>query len=129
MSNNHKSKLVLIVEDEISLSDAYRILLERSGYRVATAYDGNEAIEILKKESPDIILLDLRMPNLDGIGFLKKYDVKKHHPDTVVVVFSNYDLQKEIDEAYTLGADKYLLKAWASPVDLVKTINQLTGQQ
>jgi CheY-like chemotaxis protein len=121
-----KNLKVLIVEDERFLSNAYKMILEKSGFKVNVAYDGNEAIEILQKDTPDVILLDLKMPNLDGIGFLKKYNPKEKHPEVKIVLFSNFDLQQEIDEAYSLGIDKYLLKAWASPQDLVKIVRDIT---
>ena len=61
------------------------------------------------------------MPNLDGIGVLKSLsepEKKAMH----IIVLSNYDMQKEIDEAYRLGAERYILKAWASPLDLVQIV-------
>ena len=75
----------------------------------------------LESFSPDLMLLDLRMPHLDGVGVLTKM-TDKQKKDTPVIVLSNYDMQKEIDEAYKLGAERYILKAWASPVDLVQLV-------
>lgn len=116
-----------MVEDEKVLNSAYQTILEKTGYDVRVAFDGNEALDVLNEFMPDIILLDLKMPNLDGIGFLKEYkkrDIKKR---SKIVLFSNYDLQNEIDEAYNLGADKYVLKAWASPKDLLKIIKEISS--
>ncbi len=113
---------ILIVEDEHSLNDAYQMILQKSGYTVYTAYDGEEALKVAAQHEPTLILLDLRMPRLDGIGFLKKYQLLKKHPNVRVIVFSNYDMQKEIDEAYGLGADRYILKAWASPKELLQVV-------
>lgn len=118
-------KKILVVEDEKVLNGAYQTILEKTGYDVRAAFDGNEALEILEDYEPDTILLDLKMPNLDGIGFLKRYkemDLKKR---SKIVLFSNFDLQQEIDEAYNLGADKYVLKAWASPKDLLKIVQEI----
>ena len=117
---------VLIVEDEQILNSAYKIILEKAGFEAKVAFDGEEALQILNQYEPAVILLDLKMPNLDGIGFLREYNVKQHHHKTKIVVFSNFDLQQEIDEAYELGADKYVLKSGASPDDLVKIVNELT---
>lgn len=118
-------KKILVVEDEKVLNHAYRTILEKSGYDVRVAYDGGEALEILDKYTPDIILLDLKMPNLDGIGFLKAYQKRDGEKRSKIILFSNYDLQQEINEAYNLGADKYVLKAWASPKDLLKIIKEI----
>ncbi len=119
------NKKILVVEDEKVLNSAYQTILEKTGYDVRVAYDGNEALEILKEYQPDTILLDLKMPNLDGIGFLKKYKEMDVEKRSKIVLFSNFDLQQEIDEAYNLGADKYVLKAWASPKDLLKIIQEI----
>lgn len=119
---------ILVVEDERILNDAYREILNKSGYDVKRAFDGAEALEILENYKPDIILLDLKMPKLDGIGFLKKYHTDGKIHKSKIVLFSNYDLQEEIDEAYSLGADKYFLKAWASPKDLVKIVKELEAK-
>jgi CheY-like chemotaxis protein len=116
---------VLIVEDERALNTAYQMILEQSGYDVSVAFDGLEAIDRMDETVPDVVLLDLKMPNLDGLGFLRKYQPKEKYPDTKIVLFSNFDLQKEIDEAYELGIDKYVLKAWASPKDLVKIVEDI----
>ncbi len=121
------NKTILIVEDESVLNEAYQITLAQAGYDIISAFDGKEALELVEEVSPDIILLDLRMPVLDGIGFLKEFD-SEAHPKTKIIVFSNYDMQKEIDEAYELGADKYILKAWASPKELIKIVKDTLEQ-
>ena len=117
-----KKQTILIVEDERSLNEAYQMILRSSGYPVQVAFDGQEALEICAEADPALILLDLRMPRVDGIEFLKRYQLKKKHPLVKVIVFSNYDMQKEIDEAYSLGAERYILKAWASPKELVQVV-------
>ncbi len=119
-------KQILVVEDEKILNSAYETILTKSGHVVEVAFDGNDALEHLKKFNPDVILLDLKMPNLDGIGFLKAYQKSAPKKRSKIVLFSNFDLQKEIDEAFALGVDKYVLKAWASPKDLLKIIEDVT---
>ena len=120
-------KTILIVEDEQMLNEAYQVILSTEGYNVLTAYDGKAALEILEdeKNAVDAILLDLRMPVLDGIGFLEAYQPLTRKNPPKIVVFSNFDMQKEIDQAYELGADKYMLKAWASPKELTQLIKNL----
>lgn len=117
-----KTASILIVEDESALNEAYQLILKQAGYNIATAFNGNEALETIKTFDPDIILLDLRMPHMDGVEFLRHYKLKEKHPDVKVIIFSNYDMQKEIDEAYKLGAHRYILKTWASPKELLQII-------
>jgi DNA-binding NarL/FixJ family response regulator len=116
---------ILIVEDERNLNEAYQMILGHQGHKIIAAYDGTEALKITETEEPDLILLDLRMPQMGGVEFLKKYNLKKDHPKVKVVIFSNLDTQHEIDEAYRLGAEKYMLKAWASPKELVQLVESL----
>ena len=120
-----KQPKVLVVEDEQALNEAYEMILSQSGYDVETAFDGREALEKVHKVTPDIILLDLKMPSMDGIQFLEAYQpqsIRKGRPK--IIVFSNFDLQEEIDHAFSLGADKYVLKAWAAPKDLLKIMKE-----
>lgn len=116
-----KTSSILIVEDESALNEAYQLILKKAGYNVHVAFDGQEALKITKTLEPDLILLDLRMPHLDGVGFLRTYDLNKHN-SVKVIIFSNYDMQKEIDEAYKLGAHRYILKTWASPKELLQVV-------
>lgn len=120
---------ILVVEDEISLSDAYHMLLKQAKNDVKVAHDGKEALEKAESHQPDLILLDLRMPVLDGVGFLKEYDLIHKHPEVKVIVFSNYDMQDEIDEAYRLGAERYILKAWASPREILNLVKDVLSQK
>jgi DNA-binding NarL/FixJ family response regulator len=120
-----KDLQVLIIEDEQLLNEAYARVLSTAGISLLRAYNGKEALDILKTEKPDIVLLDLRMPVMDGIEFLKKLQPKDNLPNAKIIVFSNYDDQHEIDEAFSLGAMHYMLKAWATPDELVKLIREV----
>lgn len=117
---------ILIVEDDTALNDAYLTILKTTYGNVYSAFNGEEALILADENNPDIIFLDLRMPVLDGIGFLEKYQPKIHHPDVHIVVFSNYDMQAEVDKASELGAERYVLKAWASPKELLKIVKDLS---
>ena len=115
-------KKVLIVEDEQALSAAYKTILEKHGFKPAVAGNGQEALEAIEKERPDVILLDMKMPKMSGLEFLKALETVTH--DMKVIVFSNMDTQTEIDEAFRLGAKRYIIKSWASPQDLVRVVNE-----
>jgi len=117
---------ILIVEDDIVLNEAYVTILGMEYADVCTAFNGEEALRVAEQQNPDIIFLDLRMPVMDGIGFLEKYKLKEHHPDVRIVIFSNYDMQAEVDRAYELGAERYVLKARASPKELLKMVETLS---
>lgn len=114
---------VLIVEDETVLNDAYGIILRQQKHTVRQVFDGQAALEAVAQKVPDLILLDLRMPKMDGVEFLSNLKPTKNHPKLKIIVFSNYDVQEDIDQAFKLGATRYMLKAWASPKELVRVVN------
>ncbi|MDB5161237.1 MAG: DNA-binding response regulator VicR [Candidatus Saccharibacteria bacterium] len=115
---------ILIVEDEKLLNEAYELVLKRGGFDVSVAFNGEEALDIVSQTKPDLILLDLRMPKMDGVAFLQKLKPADKYPDMKIIVFSNYDEQREIDEAFKYGATRYILKAWNSPSELIKVVKE-----
>lgn len=126
---NSHTPYILVVEDDNDLCEAYVMILESAGYQVEKAHNGQEALESVKNASKDfdIIFLDLRMPVMDGIEFLREYDPNKHR-STEIVVFSNYDAEKEVDAAYELGAHRYVLKARAAPKELIRIVETISAK-
>lgn len=116
---------ILVVEDEPALSEAYKMILKSHGYEVDVAHDGDEALDKTEKYEPDLILLDLRMPKMNGLEFLEKYDIHGAHPNVKVILFTNYSAQKDIDRAYELGAERYIIKSWVSPKELIKLVGDV----
>lgn len=113
---------VLIVEDEKALNDAYKLILNKHGYKTYTAGDGQEALELVKEDMPDVILLDMKMPKMNGLEFLREMGRLDKPFEPIVIIFSNFDIQDEVDEAFRLGARHYMLKAWAAPQELVRVV-------
>lgn len=123
-----KQPKILIVEDDVDLNSAYNMILSSAGYVVRSAHNGAEALaEIDKNGDPRIMFLDLRMPVMDGIEFLEKYKAPTHK-ETTIIVFSNYDAQKEVDQAYELGAHRYVLKARAAPKELIRIVEDTLAE-
>ncbi len=110
---------ILIVEDDKALHAAYKTILTKEKYEIVSAFNGQEALDALEKTTVDLILLDITMPKMNGIEFLEKYN---RLDGTKVIVFSNLDSEKDINKVYELGAHRYILKAWASPLELVKVV-------
>lgn len=110
---------ILIVEDDKSLHAAYKTILTKEGYEVLSAFNGQEALDLLEDQATDLILLDINMPKKNGIEFLEEFNNSK---EAKIIVFSNLDSEKDIDKVYELGAHRYILKAWASPQELVKIV-------
>jgi DNA-binding response OmpR family regulator len=118
---------ILVVEDDKVLNNAYQMILEKDGHTVTTVFDGQEALDTIKASQPNIILLDLLMPNVDGIQFLEKFEAGKH-PETKIIVLSNMGDEKLVKKAVDLGAYKYIVKAHTTPAQLSLMIKRLTDK-
>lgn len=116
---NHGS--VLIVEDEKDLRDVYSLILKHAGYEVTEAANGQEALNGMSVPPPDLILLDIFMPVLDGKGFLEHFDTAKH-PGTNVIVCSNTADKALMAEMINLGAKQVVTKATLAPSDLTTLV-------
>ena len=116
---------VLVIEDQSIFQNVYQAVLERSDLEVITALDGQAGLNLAAEHKPDIILLDMMMPKLNGLQFLQAFEPKKH-PETKVIVFSNLDLADQKQAALDLGAIKYLTKAaYFTPKQLLAAIQEL----
>lgn len=116
---------ILLVEDEKILRDAYTIMLDtRDNYHLDVATNGEEALELVKHNSYDLILLDLMMPILDGAGFMEKADLLKKAPNTRVVVMSNLSSGEGLDRALRLGAHRHAVKSDLAPLDVMEIIQE-----
>jgi two-component system KDP operon response regulator KdpE len=127
MSKKPNNIYVLIVEDEPDLNRAYTTVLQAENMEVDSCFNGEEAIAKVAIRPPDVILLDLRMPKMDGLEFLRQFREHSNAKKTKIIIASNYDEQKEIDTAFSLGADRYMLKSWTSPKELVKLVREVSG--
>lgn len=125
MENSAKKKILLVDDDE-SLRQMYALILGKAGYELTSADDGIEGIAKIREGGWDLILLDLMMPNLDGIGVLKafKEEPGKCTSDCPIVVLSNAGYNTVAKEAEGLGAKGFLMKADLLPKDLVEAIKK-----
>ncbi len=114
---------ILIVEDDKDLNNAYTIILNKEGYQVESAFDGQEALDKLSKFKPQLILLDLLMPIMGGLEFLKQFNLKAH-PGVKVLIFTNMENSPEVNEAYDLGAHRCIIKSWTAPHNLARVITE-----
>jgi len=114
---------ILVVEDDHDLNKAYCIILRHEGHEVVEAFDGKEALEQLNDFQPDLILLDLLMPVMGGLEFLKKWNLPKKHSDVKVLIFTNMENSPEVSEAYKLGAHRCIIKSWTAPHNLARVVS------
>jgi DNA-binding response OmpR family regulator len=101
---------LLVVDDERDIADTLVKTLNRQGYEASAAYDGEEALQKIKEEDPDIILLDLLMPKLNGFEVLR--EIREKHKDKwrpVIIISAKGDVES-VKKGYSLEADHYLAK-------------------
>lgn len=104
------AKRILVVDDEREIVETLRGILLKNGYEVSTAFDGEEALLKVKDENPDVILLDLIMPKLNGFDTLK--EIREKHNDKwrpVIIISAKTELES-VQKCYNLEADHYLTK-------------------
>jgi len=99
---------LLVVDDETEICDFLKEFFEERNYDVQTAYNGLDALEKIKSHKPDVVLLDMMMPGMDGMAVLK--EIKKDNPQTKVIMVTAVGTQDKINEALQLGADNYVTK-------------------
>lgn len=115
-------KKVLVVEDDQFLANAYRIKFEKANLDVKISMDGEEALEVIKTFKPDVILLDLVMPKMDGFAVLEKLKSDSATKDIKVVVASNLGQNEDVARAIKLGASGYVIKSDMSIADILKLV-------
>jgi two-component system alkaline phosphatase synthesis response regulator PhoP/two-component system response regulator VicR len=122
---------ILVVDDERHIVRLIQVNLERHGYRVVTAFDGNEALEVAKREKPDAIVLDIMMPFRDGFEVLKTIRAGKEGcegiREVLVIILSQRTEDKYVFEGYHWDADMYLTKPF-NPMELVTCVKRVIEQ-
>lgn len=114
--------LILIVEDYPSLQKIYSLAAQEAGHEFLLAKDGAEALKLATERTPDLILLDLLMPEVNGLEFLNKFDLKKH-PQTKVIVFTNMDNPMLRAQLAAQGITLYLTKSEYTPKELMGIVD------
>ena len=113
------SKTVLLVEDNEFIRNMYQLKLSKAGLTVVEAVDGQMALDKIKASKPDLVLLDMMMPNMSGIDVLKQLHKDKLIPDLPVIVLTNIMNSQAITEARDLGARDYIIKTDLTPSQVI----------
>jgi len=119
-------KKVLVVEDEAELTGAIQIRLEQAGYEVLIAYDGQDALEKARTENPDLIVLDLMLPKIDGYKVCRMLKFDEKYKKIPVVMLTARAQEKDENLGYEVGADAFITKPFKYQVLLAK-IAELLG--
>ncbi|MEK7482330.1 MAG: response regulator [Patescibacteria group bacterium] len=123
-STNDKIK-ILIVEDEQILIRMYQEKFEQAGFEVVSALDAESGLALAKNEKPDIVILDILLPQHNGLFFLEQARKENELALTPIIAFSNYDDPKTIQRAKELGVKDYLIKTNYTPDEIVAKISAI----
>jgi DNA-binding response OmpR family regulator len=121
-----ETKTVMVIEDDKFLSSLIKTRLERDGFTVIQAFDGELAIATLRETQPDLIVLDLIMPKVNGFEVLQMISITPQLSKTPVIILSNLAQDSDVEKARALGAKEYFVKVKISIDDLLVKIKDLT---
>lgn len=120
-------KNILLVEDDPLLVDVYSTKLKQSGFEVRVVESGEKALAVVEEQKPDLVLLDIVLPHIDGWEVLESLRSSEKLEGTQIVILSNLGQKEEIAKGLRLGAAKYLIKAHYTPSEIVQEIIKLIG--
>jgi len=119
-----KKYTVLLVEDDEMLLQMYTEKFTKSGYTVKSATNGENALEVLKDASPNIMLLDIVMPKMDGFQLLKNLRKDKKYAKVPIIMLTNLGQVEDIRQGEKLGANDYFVKANHTPAEVVAKVKE-----
>src|SRR6267142_1108223 len=121
------NKKILIVEDDQIVANIYRNKFSVEGFQVEVALDGQSGMEVLKTFRPDAVVLDLMLPKMTGVDFMKQVRAHEDFQQLPVIVFSNTYLTNMVQEAWKAGATKCLSKANCTPKQVIEVLRSTLG--
>jgi len=122
------AKRILVIDDEPELVKAIQIRLERAGYETLVAHDGMEGLDKARKEKPDLILLDLMLPKMDGYKVCALLKRDRNYAKIPVIMLTARTLERHQKQGIEVGADAYITKPFQYEMVLAK-IKELLGEQ
>ena len=122
---NDKKIKVLLVEDESMIVDMYKMRLEEEGFEVLVTDRGTEAFEIASKEKPNIILLDVILPEIDGFSVLQMIKDDSKTKNIPVMMLTNLGQESDKEKGSQLGAVEYFIKSQHTPADVLAAVKKI----
>lgn len=128
-SNANTKQVVLIVDDDEFLLEMYALKFKEEGFVVEVAQSGREAIEKSESAHPDVILLDIVLPEMDGFAVLQKMREDKKSGMPLIVMLTNLSQKDDAERGMRLGADDYVVKAHYTPSEVVEKVRKLLAKR
>lgn len=129
MTQNNGVIKILLIEDDPFLLSMYSTKFEIEKFNVLVADDGEKGLALALKELPDIILLDILMPKMNGFEVLENLKASKEAKDIPVILLTNLNQKDEIEKGLSIGADDYLIKAHFMPSEVVEKIKKVLASK
>lgn len=124
MSNSFRA---VVVEDDHDIQYLYKLKLEREGFDVAVASNGQQGLEVIKNNRPDIVLLDLMMPIMSGAEMLAQMRAETWGSDARVIILTNISKDEAPQALRFLHVDRYIVKAHHTPAQVVNIVHEVLG--
>ena len=128
MTHSDSPPTILVADDEEDLRELVAYRLTRSGYRVIGAGDGQEALELAAERTPDLMVLDVMMPKLDGYELTRRVRAEAALRSIPVILLTARSQESDIDRGFEVGADDYLKKPF-NPDELVARVRAVLGRR
>jgi len=124
-----REKIILVVDDDPTVIELYKRMFKNYGLDVLVARDGDAGLKMIKEQKPDFVILDIRMPKLDGIEVMKEVRKDASVKDTPVLILTNYDLEEYRREIAKLGVVDFVTKIGIDPSALVRRVMDFLANQ
>ncbi len=122
-------KKILFIEDESTLQNTFKDVLRENGYEIISALDGEIGLKSAKSAKPDLIILDIILPKINGLDVLKSLKGDEETKDVPVIILTNLENIEDVNKSIELGASAYLVKAQYTMKDLVKKVKEALGDE
>ena len=122
-------KTILFIEDESTLQKTLSAVLEKEDFKIISAMDGEIGLKLIKLKNPDLILLDLILPKLNGFEVLRKIKEDKDTKNIPIIVLTNLETMKDVNKAIELGATTYLVKSSHTLEEVIVKIKQVLSSE
>jgi len=127
MAEDKKYSLVLVEDDEF-LASIYQTKFDMEGFKVSITGNGEEGLKLVEKKMPDIVLLDILLPKLDGFAVLERLKSNPKTKHIPVILLTNLGQKDDVDRGVELGAADYLIKAHFKPSETVDKVRKIIAQ-
>ncbi|MFH0906641.1 MAG: response regulator [bacterium] len=122
-------KKILIIEDDPFLSEMYADKFNKDGFQADICIDGKIGMDKIKADKPDLILLDIVLPKMDGFEILKEVKGNPELKDIPIILLTNLGQKNEVEKGLSMGADEYIIKAHFTPTAVVAKVKEMLSKK